>query len=124
MVSSPCLTPSLRHLGEVDFVLCPVSRVQSKSHLLLTHPSRLIPLTWAFSPSRLASQPSVSYTTAAVRCLAQVLREILHTFMITERRVGHVHPTQGDYFRLLRHAVTGNSQETIVVNLEPFDVAQ
>ena len=29
MVSSPCLVLSLRHFGEVDFVHCPVSGVQS-----------------------------------------------------------------------------------------------
>jgi hypothetical protein len=71
---------------------------------LATDPSQLIALTWRFSSTLLANERSVSYTTDAVRDLAEVLREVPDTFLITERRLGNDHTTEGDYFRLLRYS--------------------
>src|SRR6266699_6016352 len=40
IVSSPCLVRSLHYFGEVDFIHCPVSGVQSSLHLLLPQRER------------------------------------------------------------------------------------
>src|SRR5947209_16383257 len=92
MVSSPCLTPSLRHLGEVDFVLCPVSRVQSNYLRTLRKPSEGVDASEVHKKSagRSAAQTALSAREAAwlFVCNPQKLR-ISQAVRLDHLRVTH-----------------------------------